>query len=470
MKFMKEFFKKTEISIFMILFLMSFLGILCIYYSLLFSTDRLITEYKQKYFSEKAYQMSFFFRAGLLDPLEAPENGERFEQMAQEYATPVEFVEEGSLQVLYKNKLDYSGYEDPYIVELPIVKDGETLGYLHTIFDMKEDLSSPAVTTFEKGLENSRIYILAFAIFSALILSLIIAKNYAEPMKASARYAEKILKGNREEFVPRIGTEETKQLIDSINNLLIEFNNVENWRKQMMEDLTHELRTPLTSVLTRLEAIIDGVYPKTEKNLQDIYEEVERFSRLVSDLQQLSEAEGARFKLKIRKVSVDHLVRGVYEGFLFIAKQRKIKMHFNPPNMPCTAYIDPDRMIQVITNILSNALKYTAPGGDIWLSIEIQEDSFIFYCQDSGIGISEDELNLVFNRFYRIDKSRSRDYGGSGIGLSISKALVHAHGGQIGVKSKFEKGSIFWVEIPIDNQLVSLDGQKKSTEDIHGAI
>ncbi|KRG12012.1 hypothetical protein ACA29_13320 [Lederbergia galactosidilytica] len=78
MKFMKEFFKKTEISIFMILFLMSFLGILCIYYSLLFSTDRLITEYKQKYFSEKAYQMSFFFRAGLLDPLEAPENGERF--------------------------------------------------------------------------------------------------------------------------------------------------------------------------------------------------------------------------------------------------------------------------------------------------------------------------------------------------------------------------------------------------------
>ncbi|GIN74875.1 hypothetical protein J14TS2_53500 [Bacillus sp. J14TS2] len=467
---MKSFFKRTEVSIFMILFIISLLGLIGIYYTLWFSTDRLLTEYKQKYFSEKAYQMSFFFRADLKDPLEASANRKRFEQMAQEYATPVEFVQEDTRQILYKNKLDYSKYNDPYVVELPIVKDGKTLGYLHAYYDMKEDLSSPAILRLEEELTHRRIYILIFASFLALIISLIIAKRYAEPMKISARYAEKILKGNREEFVPRVGTTETKQLIDSINNLLIEFNNVENWRKQMMEDLTHELRTPLTSVLARLEAIVDGVYPKTDKNLQDIYEEVERFSRLVSNVQQLSEAEGARFKLKIRKIYVTDLVRGVYEGFLFIAKQRKIKMHFNSPSMPCTAYIDPDRMIQVITNLLSNALKYTPPGGDVWVTIEILDDHFVFYCQDNGIGISEDELNLVFNRFYRIDKSRSRDYGGSGIGLSISKALVHAHGGQIGVESELEKGSIFWVEIPLDNQLVAIEGQSKNSEGIHEAI
>ncbi|MFS0614591.1 sensor histidine kinase [Lederbergia ruris] len=464
------FFKKAQVSMFMIIASVVFFTILGIYLALYFSTKLALIEYKQQYFTEKMYQMSYVFRTGLSQEEYTFENEVLFHKMAKEFGTPVEFVSEDMHKIIYKNGLSHLELTNPYSVELPVVKDGQTLGYLRAYFDMDQDLSSPAIFTLEKKLKDQQRYILLSIGLLVLLISFMIAKYYAEPLKGAAKYAAKILKGNREEFVPRQGTEEVKQLIDSTNSLLIEFSNLENWRKQMMEDLTHELRTPLTSVLTRLEAIIDGVYPKTDKNLQDIYEEVERFSRLIHNVQQLSEAEGARFKLNIKKVNLVYLVKGVYDGFLFIAKQRQIQMHFVNPNTPCTAYIDPDRMIQVITNIISNALKYTPPGGEVWLEFEIGEDDFTFYCQDNGIGISEDELPFVFNRFYRIDKSRSRDYGGSGIGLSISKALVHAHGGEIGVESELEKGSRFWVKIPIDNHLVSVKDQHDKTEALHGAI
>src|SRR5699024_3442566 len=144
-------------------------------------------------------------------------------------------------------------------------------------------------------------------------------RKYTRKVDESALQAVKIMKGNREISVPKNSTNEINLIIDSVNYLLTEFNHMEKWRKAMMEDLTHELRIQMTSILTRLEAIIDGVYPNSEENLQDIYEELERFSRLVNNVQELSEAEGAKFKLNIKEVDIVELVKSVYEGFIFIA-------------------------------------------------------------------------------------------------------------------------------------------------------
>ena len=457
MNVFKYFFNKTKTTIFIVMFSTILLSILIIFTSFHFISHKMLEDYKQHYFSEKAYQMGFIFRSGYqTSGVGKIENFELFNEMAQEFTIPIEFIDKEREQVIYENHLGYQEFEELYTIELPIVKDGETLGFLRSYFDLNKDISSPSINALEKSLEKWLQYITIGVLLLALLIVIVITRRFTRKVDEPALQAVKIMKGNRDITVPKNSTNEINLIIDSVNYLLTEFNHMEKWRKTMMEDLTHELRTPMTSILTRLEAIIDGVYPNSEENLQDIYEELERFSRLVNNVQQLSEAEGAKFKLNIKKVDIIDLVKGVYEGFIFIAKKRKINMHFVNLNVPCNVYIDPDRMIQVVSNLLSNALKYTPAGGHIWIRFHMEEDFFIFYCEDTGVGIEESEQELIFSRFYRIDKSRTRENGGSGIGLSITKALVHAHGGEIGVNSEVGEGAEFWVKIPLDNQLVSI--------------
>lgn len=451
------FMNKTRTTIFMVMFLIILFIILIIYTSFHMISHNMLENYKQQYFTEKAYQMSFIFRTGYQASDEKSiQNSELFDQMAQEFTIPLQFIDRNGESVIYENQLSYDEFDELYTIELPVVKEGNTIGFLRSYFDLKQDMSSPFITVLENGLKKWLKNITIGVIALSFVIVMIITRRYTRKIDESAFQAVKIMKGNRETVVPRNGTNEINLIIDSANYLLTEFNNMETWRKRMMEDLTHELRTPLTSILTRLEAIIDGVYPNTEKNLQDIYEEIERFSRLVNNVQQLSEAESAKFKLNIKKVDIIDLIKGVHEGFMLIAKKRKINMHFVNLNIPCNVYVDPDRMIQIVANLISNALKYTPTDGHIWIRFHMEDDFFIFYCEDTGVGIEESEQELIFNRFYRIDKSRARENGGSGIGLSISKALVHAHGGEIGVNSETGHGSVFWVKIPLDNQLVSV--------------
>ncbi len=275
-----------------------------------------------------------------------------------------------------------------------------------------------------------------------------VARKLSSTAEKVSHSAEKVLNGDREAFVPRKGSLELKRCIDAINSLLNEFNNQENWRKQMMQDLTHELRTPLTSVLSRLEAIIDGVYPLTQQNLNDIYNEIERLSRLVSNVQKLSEAEGARFKLNIKTVDISELVEGTFEGFLFMAKSKNITFRFQPPNRPCYARVDSDRMIQVVTNLISNAIKYTQVGGTVDVGIICDKNKIRLYCSDNGVGLSKEDIGLVFNRFYRTDESRENGKEGSGVGLSISKALIEAHGGTIRLRASVGGVQHFGLSLP----------------------
>lgn len=456
MRWLKYFFNKTRLMTFMIPFIVSliFMGLLLVSFHKIYNEK--INDYKQEYFTEKAYQMAFMFRNGYTDDVHLQaENKELFKKIANEFAVPVELISKDRDRIIYKYFFSLDEYEDIYHVEIPIVNNGKTIGFLQVYFDHEKDFNATTIHSLKEDIQTWGLIVFSMLFLLLLLVCLMISNYMTKRLDESALSAVKIMKGNRDEFVPKNGTNEIEILIDAINYLLVEFNHMEIWRKRMMEDLTHELRTPLTSVLTRLEAIIDGVYDNTDKNLQDIYDEIERFSRLVGNVQQLSEAESAKFKLKIEKVSIDQLVQSVYEGFLYLANKKDITIEFIHPKVPCDVYIDPDRMIQVVTNLISNAIKYTPSKGKVILRMDIRDDYFVIYCEDNGIGIAEEEIGRVFDRFYRVEKSRSRENGGSGIGLSISKALVHAHGGEIGVDSELHKGSVFWVKIPRDNQLVS---------------
>lgn len=412
-------------------------------------------QYKKDYYTEQTYKLSYILSANMKGLLYTKENNELFQNVSNEFSTPIELLNKDLDEVLYSVDMDKSENKNPFYVDAPIISDGEMLGYLRAYYDLDHQIYSPTLTKFQKKLQDQQRHFVQVAVIVMLMSGFIIAKLLSKRIEAPAFAALQISQGRRDAVVPRSGTMEVKQLIDSINNLLVEFNNLENWRKQMMEDLTHELRTPLTTVLTTLEAIIDGVYPTTKENLQDIYDEVERLSRLIINVQELSEAEGARFKLNIQRVNIISLIKGTYEGFLFVAQHKDIIMQFNHPNRPCEADVDPDRLIQVVTNIISNALKYTPKGGKVEVGLESYEHEMVFYCIDDGPGISDQDQSLVFNRFYRTDKSRSRENGGTGIGLNISKALVEAHGGEVGVESELGHGSKFWVKIPINNIISS---------------
>lgn len=247
-------------------------------------------------------------------------------------------------------------------------------------------------------------------------------------------------------FEAKTQTLELLELSRTINQLAASLEEQENLRKRLTTDVAHELRTPLANVASHLEAILEGVWEPTAERLRSCYEEIIRISRLVSDLQRLSQAEGENLKLEIEPVELLHLAGLAAAGFEqeLAAKQLSCSV----TGIPAVIAADRTRIRQVIENLLSNAIKYTGGGGKIELLVSETPDFGILTVTDTGIGISAAEQPLIFERFYRTDKSRSRKTGGAGIGLTIVKSIIQAHGGSIGVESEAGRGSRFTICLP----------------------
>ncbi|MBO0600593.1 HAMP domain-containing histidine kinase [Sporosarcina sp. E16_3] len=451
----KNFFKKTKVILFLLLMITSLLTVGVIYITSIVYSDNRLKNDKIEYYKEQTYRMSNYLSSNIVGGLNSIENIGLYEDLTKKFSIQYELVSIESGDKVYKNGLLNEKDAKLYYFDVPVLSKGTILGNIRTYYDLNNKAISLPLETYQRGLEDQHAFVAKFTIIFLTISSFLISGLLTSPMKSTYSATIKVLQGKRDIIVPKSGTLEMAYLVDTINSVLVEFSNMENWRKQMMEDLTHEIRTPLTSVLLMMEAIIDGIYPTNEENLQDIYEEVDRLSRLIFDVQNLSEAEGARFKLNIRRVNMIPLIKSTYDGFLFVAKQKNIKLHFSHPNRPCLAAVDSDRFIQVITNFISNAIKYTPDGGAVEIGIKIYPDEMVFYCLDNGSGISEEDQVLVFNRFYRVEKSRSRENGGLGIGLNICNALAKAHGWEIGLESKLNEGSRFWVKIPIQHEALT---------------
>jgi signal transduction histidine kinase len=243
------------------------------------------------------------------------------------------------------------------------------------------------------------------------------------------------------------GTQEIRELSRSVNDLAAALENGERWQKRLTADVAHELRTPLTCLQGNMEAMIDGVWEPSADRLSSCYEEIVRLNRLVEDLNQLSILEQKNLILHRTEFDVTKLINAAAERFRPVAQEKGIAINVTNTGM-LMVLGDYDRLTQVFINLISNAVKYTDRGGVTVTVAETQE-----YCEvqvaDTGIGMEADELTHVFERFYRSDKSRSRNTGGAGIGLSIVQTIVDAHGGRVGVESEPGKGSVFMVLLPI---------------------
>ena len=301
---------------------------------------------------------------------------------------------------------------------------------------------------FIKSLNYIFIVIGIVSFIIAIWVGSILSKNISKPISKMIGVTKHIANGEYEyRFDKNTKIKELSELQNSINLMADSIENQENLRKQLTADMAHELRTPLTSVSTHLEAMITGLWEPSNKRLESCYEELNRITTLVKDLEKLANVENGCYKLQKVQFDMFELLKKVSYNFEYKIKEKKIKFELIGEKLIIEA--DQDRIYQVITNILSNAIKYTNKEDKI--TIKLYKESEYAVCEiiDTGIGISQNELPYIFERFYRADKSRNRKTGGAGIGLAIVKSILQAHNGKIQVNSQLGKGSSFKVFLPL---------------------
>ncbi|MBQ7841400.1 MAG: ATP-binding protein [Lachnospiraceae bacterium] len=300
---------------------------------------------------------------------------------------------------------------------------------------------------FIEALNRILVVVGIVCLLGAVGMGMILANDIAKPIEKTVEITEMISVGDYSiRFGEDVRSRELSGLSRAVNQMAESLEEQENLRKRLTSDVAHELRTPLANVSSYLEAIIEGVWEPTPKRLKCCYDELERISKLVSDLERLKQVENENLKLYKTDEDLLKLVSSVVSNFAKQMEDRKLQCSVSGEHTVIS--VDAGRMQQVITNLVSNAVKYSDENGTIRITVENRENAAIIGIEDEGIGIDKEDLKLIFERFYRADKSRSRQTGGAGIGLTIANAIVKAHGGKISAESEVGHGSSFVVTLP----------------------
>jgi two-component system, OmpR family, sensor histidine kinase BaeS len=304
---------------------------------------------------------------------------------------------------------------------------------------------------FRASFNEALLYAALAATAVAILLSLYLSRSVVAPVQAMSLASQRIADGRYDERVDAQGADELAQLAMHFNKMAQKLGQVEAMRRQLIGDVSHELRTPLTAIKGSMEGLMDGVLPANEATFQQIHAEAARLNRLVDDLQELSRVEARAYELDLRPLAVSSLMQTVTRRLAtqFEAKRITLDVDLAPSLPPILA--DEGRIVQVLTNLGGNARQYTPENGSVEIRVKQIGKEVQFSVRDTGIGIPPEHLQHIFDRFYRVDKSRSRNSGGgSGIGLTISRALVEAHGGRIWAESAGEgQGSTFLFTLPV---------------------
>ena len=304
---------------------------------------------------------------------------------------------------------------------------------------------------FIKDIRNMIIGISLLMIIVVISISIFISQKISKPIIVVSKMTDSLKRGGYDQTLEyESSIVEIDNLVNSINDLSKELYNMEKLRKRLTSDISHELRTPLTSIQTHLEAMIDGIWEPTEERLISVNEEVIRISHLVDELKNLAKYDSDKNKLNISEVDLEQLIKNIIYNNESFALEKNIKIEYNLEKIK--AHIDKEKISQVIVNLISNAIRYTNCNcerlGKIIIRLYKEENLIKISVKDNGIGIPKKSLDYIFERFYRVDKSRCRNTGGTGIGLTICKSIIDLHNGNIEVKSEVNKGSEFIVSIP----------------------
>lgn len=314
---------------------------------------------------------------------------------------------------------------------------------------MKEYNVSPTTThqMFIHSVHRYLIWASLAALGLATTLSFLLLKRVLDPLMQMIEITQKIAQGDFSARVPIRSQDEIGRLARAFNQMAESLKKIEQLRKTMVLDVAHELRTPLTNMKGYLEALLDGVLPPSGENLELLQEDTLRLVRLVEDLLLLAQADTARATLHKREIKIAELVSQVLESFLPQFRAKKIRVETYFPGGVSPSLADSDKLAQVISNLLQNAWQYTPPGGTARISAEPFAAGIRIIFANTGGELAEKDLPFIFERFYRGEKSRSREHGGAGIGLAIVKELIEAHDGQVGAEIADDETRI-WFSLP----------------------
>lgn len=310
---------------------------------------------------------------------------------------------------------------------------------------------------FSSGAENNLIgrltraaYVAAgVAIGFAVILALLLSAQLLKPVSQLTEAASSLAGGNLSLRVSIPGDDELATLGKTFNQMANELENAEHNRRAMTADIAHELRTPLAVQRAQLEAIQDGVYPPTSENITSILEQNMLLTRLVDDLRTLALADSGQLQLEMVPTDLPKLVERVLDNFKAKAIEREIDLRFKVFGEGREIEVDPGRVEQICSNLLSNALRFTPDQSWIETRLRFAPDMVLVSVIDNGPGIPEEAQELIFTRFYRLDQSRSRSEGGSGLGLAIARQLAEAQGGTLNAINNPGGGATFRLSFPI---------------------
>ena len=283
----------------------------------------------------------------------------------------------------------------------------------------------------------------------ALLLGGLFTRQIVAPLGEVAAAARRVAKGDFRQRVNVRGSSELRELGESFNVMAVTLSHDRELRQNIVADIAHELRTPLSILQANVEAMQDGVLETSAENLASLHQETLLLARLIEDLRTLSLAESGQLRFHSRDTDLKDLFSRVIEGFQTQFASKNVELALEAPDELVLVMADPDRIEQVVRNLLNNAYHYTSEGGRVTVRLVPEGSGITASVTDTGVGIPPENLPHIFDRFYRVDRSRARTTGGSGLGLAIVKQLVEAQGGRVSATSQVGKGSTFSFYLPL---------------------
>lgn len=354
-------------------------------------------------------------------------------------------IDEALKGKIVDNQYNYNNRYNSLNVAIPILSKGnEVKGVVFITSSLLEIVSQT-----NDVLRRYLVFSLMIILITALI-SLLFAHYIASPIERLTYSINKISNGNMEQKVEIVGNDELSNLGKAFNLMAVKLSQVDKQRKEFVASVSHELRTPLSAMKVLSESLLhqNNATEDTYRDfLQDIDTEVDRLNNIIEDLLSLVDMDKEKLQLKYQDTNLNSLIKQLLYSLKPLAIKKKIEIKFNETE-DIIISLDQLKIQQALMNVISNAIKYTHEGGKVCIRIYLEQNYSVIKIGDNGIGIPEESIPYIFDKFYRVDKARSRNTGGTGLGLSITKQIIELHQGIIDVESRVNFGTTFYIKIP----------------------